>query len=91
MSDRERDGAAPVDGETIGCEDALDKIYEYLDGELDSDWGERVRGHVEICRECYPHFNFERVFLDHVRGRAIEPERRERLARRVREVLAELD
>ena len=90
MSARERVGATS-DGGAIGCQEALGRVYEFLDGELDADWNERVRAHVEICRECYPYFSFERVFLDHVRGRWIEPQHRERLARRVREVLAELD
>ena len=90
MNDREWSGGDPG-GAMIGCEEALRKVYEYLDGELDAEWGERVRAHVEICRECYPHFNFERVFLDHVRSRTIEPEHREELGRRVRRVLAELD
>ena len=77
----------PVEGETIRCEEAMERVYEYLDGELDADWTERVRYHVEICRKCYPYFNFERIFLDHVRSRHIPAERSERLERRVREAL----
>ena len=76
-----------VDGEMIPCEDAMNRVYEFLDGELDSGWTERVRAHIEVCRQCYPYFNFERIFLDHVRSQHIPPERSERLERRVREAL----
>ena len=80
-------GAEPV----ISCEEAMERVYEYLDGELDPDWTEKVRHHVEICRKCYPYFNFERVFLDHVRSRRLHPEHSERLEERIRDALEGLD
>lgn len=65
----------------------MERVYDYLDGELDPDWTEKVRYHVEICKRCYPYFNFERVFLDHVRSRRLYPEHNERLERRIRDAL----
>lgn len=83
MMDRAGDG----DGERISCEQAIERVYEFLDGELDPDWTERVREHLEVCRRCYPHFNFERIFLDHVRSKGLCPERNELLEQRIREAL----
>lgn len=71
----------------IPCNDVVQRVYEYLDGELDAEWTERVRVHIEVCRKCYPYFNFERMFLDHIRGQAIAPEHSERLERRILEAL----
>ncbi|MDH3734377.1 MAG: anti-sigma factor [Gemmatimonadota bacterium] len=75
----------------IACEEAVARVYEYLDGELDAEWSERVRYHVEVCRKCYPYFNFERIFLDHVRSQHIAPEHSDRLERRIREALRNED
>lgn len=77
--------------ETITCQEALDRVYEYLDGELDQGWTERVRAHIEACRRCYPHFNFERIFLDHIRAKGLREERSERLERRILEILRGLE
>ncbi len=75
----------------ISCEEAMSRVYEFLDGELDPEWTEKVRAHVEICRRCYPYFNFERVFLDHIRSRGHRAEKSEELERRIREALNEID
>jgi len=91
MSEIERPRGAPPEDAMISCEEALARVYEYLDGELDADWGERVRAHLEVCRDCYPHFDFERIFLDHIRSLPIPSERSERLAARIRDALAQLD
>lgn len=77
--------------EMIPCAEAVKRVYEYLDGELDAEWTDRVREHIQVCRKCYPYFNFERIFLDHVRSQAIAPERSERLERRILKALEEAD
>jgi len=84
MTDRPEDRA---DREGISCEEAVERVYEFLDGELDDGWMDRVREHVEICRRCTPHFNFERVFLDHIRGKGLRPEKSELLRKRIRAAL----
>lgn len=74
----------------ISCQQAVDKVYEYLDGELDAESAEGVRVHIEACKKCYPYFNFERIFIDHIRSRALGPEHNERLEKRILDVLSEL-
>ncbi len=67
------EGVGPTGGEArrtadgMDCEDALARVHEYLDGELDADVQERLHGHVEACARCYPTFDRERLFLDHLR------------------------
>lgn len=65
--DEEREGR-PGD---IGCPEAVAKVYEYLDGELDPETQERIHRHVEICQRCHSLFDFERLFLDSVRDRGL--------------------
>jgi len=74
-------------GTDITCQEALDRLFEFLDGELEPEWMERVRGHIAICRHCWPRFDVERVFLDHIAARGLAPTRSRRLERRVREIL----
>ncbi|MDX1395146.1 MAG: zf-HC2 domain-containing protein [Gemmatimonadota bacterium] len=83
MSDRQ--GGETLD--PISCAEAVEKVYEYLDGELDAGWTERVHRHIEVCRRCYPYFNFERIFLDHVRSLRLPDEHSERLERSVHRAL----
>jgi mycothiol system anti-sigma-R factor len=72
----------------IGCEEALARVYEYLDGELDAVEHEAVRRHIEKCRQCYPYFDFERLFLDYIHELGAGEERRPELEERVRAMLA---
>ena len=78
------------DRDMISCEQALEHVYEYLDGELDAEMTDRVREHIEVCKRCYPYFNFERIFLDHIRSKGLRRERSERLEAKIRELLREL-
>ena len=41
----------------------MEKLYEFLDGELTPDVDEQIRAHLAECRGCFPHFEYERVFL----------------------------
>lgn len=79
------DDAGPPGG--VSCEEALSRLYEYLDGELDREMQERIHRHLELCRRCYPEFDFERLFLDYVREKGSAAEHRERLEERVRGML----
>jgi anti-sigma factor (TIGR02949 family) len=52
------------------CAEALERIYEFLDGELTSEVEERIRQHLGVCRQCYPQFRHEEVFLRFLERRA---------------------
>jgi mycothiol system anti-sigma-R factor len=42
------------------CEEAVRKLYEYLDHELDTTTAQQLDKHLEICKSCCDHFEFER-------------------------------
>jgi anti-sigma factor (TIGR02949 family) len=48
----------------VSCEDALSRLFEYLDGELDQISERELGEHFRICRHCYPKLQFERSFME---------------------------
>lgn len=74
----------------ISCEEALSSLYEYIDEELSPEAEASVREHLEICRNCYPHYNFERLFIQHVQKAGRRTENSGELGERIRELLDRL-
>jgi len=48
----------------MDCEQAVRELWDYLDGELTEEQMAEVRAHLKACRGCFPHFDFERAFLE---------------------------
>ena len=69
------------------CEEALARLFEYLDGELDESEAGRIEEHLEFCKKCYPRAQFERSFLEAVRRASGEEKVSEELHQRVLAVL----
>ena len=71
------------------CEEALERLWEFLDGELAPSSEAAVRRHLEICKRCYPQYDFQRAYFEYarrVRDRDhAPPELRRRLFRRILE------
>lgn len=80
-------GRPPV--EMLSCREVLERLFEYLDGELESPTEIQVEAHLEKCRRCYPRLQFERSFMDALeRARSGKAPPRD-LRNRVVSVLAE--
>jgi len=58
------------DAEMISCHEALVLVHDYLDGELDDMPAAQVKGHFDMCQQCYPHLRLETAFRDAVRRAA---------------------
>ena len=69
----------------MNCGDALDHLYEFLDRELTPDVERQVREHLEACRPCVRHYDFEQAFLQFLqarcRARCAPPELKRRILR----------
>jgi anti-sigma factor (TIGR02949 family) len=50
----------------ISCEEALQLVHDYLDGELERSSETSVKQHFDACERCYPHLNLESLFRDAV-------------------------
>ena len=67
----------------MNCHEAVDRLYEYLDQQLTAEAEREVRQHLEACRPCGRHFDFEQAFLRFVearcRSRCAPPELKRRI------------
>ena len=73
----------------ISCDEAVARLFEYLDGELDDMSQEGVRLHLEVCKACYPRAQFERHFLEALGRSQRDGHTSEELKGRVLQALAE--
>lgn len=52
----------------IGCLEAIEALYAYLDGELGESVSiEQVEKHMEHCRSCYSRKDVERLLTERMR------------------------
>ena len=72
---------------SLTCAQAIEKIYEFLDGELTPQVEEAIRAHLAICRKCFPHFRHEEVFLRFIEQRARIEAAPPELRRRIMQML----
>jgi anti-sigma factor (TIGR02949 family) len=73
----------------VGCDEALDRLFEYLDAELGTPDAERVRAHLTECGGCLKEFDVEAVVKKIVRRSCQEAAPAE-LRARIHEQLATL-
>mgnify|MGYP001416595571 CR=1 FL=1 len=43
------------------CEDALAKLYEFIDHEIDTASCDQIESHLESCADCLTEFQMEQV------------------------------
>ncbi|MEN8376997.1 MAG: zf-HC2 domain-containing protein [Gemmatimonadota bacterium] len=53
----------------LPCAEVADKLWDYLDGELDPDTTARVWDHLRQCEKCFPRYDFQRAFRGFLRQR----------------------
>lgn len=54
----------------ISCSEAVRRLWEYLDNDLDDDDRERVEGHLVLCRRCCGEAEFAAALGDLLRSSA---------------------
>lgn len=58
------------DRHDIGCLEALEVFYAYLDGELDPDSVDDFEHHLAHCRSCYSRAEFEALITERLKRSA---------------------
>ena len=53
----------------IDCRDVAERLYEYLDGELDAQRADEVKHHLEDCVRCLKLADFETAYAAFVEAR----------------------
>jgi len=74
-------------GDMITCREAAKHLYEYLDGELPQIDYDKIKMHLELCRICCKHFEFEEILRSIIRNKArsekIPPTLREKILKEI--------
>lgn len=68
------------------CGKAQDRLYQYLDAELDEETAAAVRRHLKDCNGCHDSFDFERR-LKFVIKNCLTEDMPESLEHKVRELI----
>ena len=61
---KEEPSGAPDVESGISCGEAVERLFEWLDGELDPKARKEVGVHFEVCARCYPLVMFEKSFSE---------------------------
>ncbi len=69
--------------QTIDCQEVMERLYEYLDGELTSERAAEVKAHLEDCRQCTALSNFEETFIRFLEVRTRTRKAPEELKKRI--------
>ena len=67
----------------MDCQQVVQQLWDYLDGELTDEKMTEVRAHLKACKGCFPHFDFEEAFLEAVRKSRAEVSCPEEVRRKV--------
>lgn len=59
--------------DTISCEEALNRLWEYIDGELTPERADGIREHMRKCECCFPQYDFQKAFRTFMRRQAEQP------------------
>jgi mycothiol system anti-sigma-R factor len=59
IDDHEQHAGAGHDHSSTPCEEALQELYVYLDGELTDEKRSTIKGHLDDCNPCFEAFDFE--------------------------------
>jgi anti-sigma factor (TIGR02949 family) len=60
--------AQSPDAARVDCDAALERLFDFLDGELDASFEQRLKAHVGHCKKCFERADFERRFLEAVQS-----------------------
>jgi mycothiol system anti-sigma-R factor len=71
------------------CEDALARLWEFLDGELPPEEEAAVKKHLEFCNRCYPQYDFQRAYFEYTHHVSEEERAPAELRRRLFQTLLE--
>lgn len=79
-----------MSGRPLTCEEVIERLFDYLDRELDGPQAADIERHLHRCRDCFTRAEFEKRLRARVAatGTAAAPPR---LRRRIRELIDRFD
>ncbi|MCI0506514.1 MAG: zf-HC2 domain-containing protein [Gammaproteobacteria bacterium] len=79
----------PSDKNTIDCEEALKRLFEYIDHELHGRRHEEMEDHMSKCRSCYSRLEFEKRLQQHLKN-ATEQKAPQELQNKIKKLIHKL-
>jgi mycothiol system anti-sigma-R factor len=73
------------------CEEAVNKLYEYLDHELDQTTVEQLDKHLDICKSCCDRFELEKRVKSLIQEKCIDQKAPQFLKDKIRSKLRFLE
>ena len=70
----------------LTCEEVIERIFDYLDRELDETTRDQIERHLETCRDCFTRAEFEERLRRKIRA-AGSQRAPDQLQRRIRDML----
>jgi anti-sigma factor (TIGR02949 family) len=70
----------------MSCQEAIERLWAYIDAELPGDEVDALKTHLEVCSACYPHYDFQKALCQFLRNqpqRCAPPELRRRIFQRL--------
>ena len=51
----------------LTCDEAIKRIFDFIDRELDGKSLDEFQKHITACRDCFDHTEFERLLKERIR------------------------
>ncbi len=52
----------------ISCDEVLQRIFDFIDGELEQVFQDQMEQHLQDCRHCFDRLEFERLLKSRISG-----------------------
>jgi len=75
----------------MNCREALQHLYDYLDGRLDNTTNEQIKNHLQICEHCLDKYEFEQILQGLVVEKGQVPVSTDSLRDKISKRIQELD
>jgi len=59
--------------DAIDCGAVMERLWAFLDGELEPGDHDQVREHLHMCERCFPRYDFQRAYFRMMWRLASEP------------------
>ena len=78
-----------MNDQMIPCSEVMRRLWAFIDDELDTASAAEVKRHLEMCRRCYPRYNFQFAYFKLMQRSAEKPEPGELRSQVFQRLLAE--
>ena len=71
----------------MNCKESLEKLYEFLDRDMDTIPMSEIEKHLERCRHCWDRFEFEKQLMVRIKSSCCKDLCPDSLRRRIQSLL----